>query len=148
VINSKTIERWLATSPFGLDVVIFGQVFGGRPGEAPQSFKSFELDADVLTMRFNTTETLKIFGADSIKVNEFGNLVIPTAEKIVWGWHSYGATEVPANWCTDTFILREDGDVDMTVAGVIRQHLSRFGNPDKKYIKPQDPALQLMRFGK
>ena len=96
-----------------------------------------------MTISFNTTETLRIFGADSVQFDISNGLVIPRAKKIVWGWHSYGNIQTPATWSTYTYVSQEDGDVLVTVEGSIRAHLSRFGNPDKKFPKLSHPALQL-----
>lgn len=143
MINLEVVRSCFSSHPRGLDVVIFGHIFGGKPGEAPQDFRTFELDAETLTLFFNTTEKMEIFGAESIELDYSGALMIPIAKKIVWGWHWYGRSQTPANWCTYTYILQEDGDVWVSVEGPIREQLSRFGNPDRKYPRSNHPAVQL-----
>jgi|SRR5579871_1754493 len=119
-------RAWLSGAPFDqVDVEIAGQIFGGRPGEAPQRPRSHEWEGDTLRMAFNTTESLVVRGPSGIELGSIGGvadggvLIIPEAREVRWGWHYYGRPETPENWCVLTYRFA-DGQVTKEVTGPTR----------------------------
>jgi len=43
---------------------------------------------------------------------------------VSFGWHYYGKTQTPKNWCTITYILNEDGLVVYNLSGPMVNHIA------------------------
>jgi hypothetical protein len=80
------------------DLVIAGQVFGGRHGEAPQCLQSALLTPNGLRVQFDSTEVLSITTPAGILL-EPQALSVRSADEVVFGWHCYGREQTPENWC-------------------------------------------------
>ncbi|HYH03256.1 MAG TPA: hypothetical protein VEC37_09155 [Bacillota bacterium] len=101
----------------GVDLEMFGGIFGGRIGEATQQVESFSFADNRLEFRFNPTEQLEIINPQGVTL-ERCRLVIARADEVRWGWHYYGNPKTDENWCTIQYIVKED-HIDWTVTGKI-----------------------------
>ena len=106
--TTEAVNSWFAShSGEAFDLVLAGNVFGGRYGESPQHVKCAALEGDTLRISFNTTETLTILGPRDV-VFERNGLSIRAAKELEFGWHSYGKEEKPENW--KVIRLRSNGE--------------------------------------
>jgi len=80
------------------DLVLAGQVFGGRYGESPQRVKSALLTPDSLLVQFSPTEVLSITAPEGILLEPEG-MFVSLASEVTFGWHCYGRDRTPENWC-------------------------------------------------
>jgi hypothetical protein len=107
-INKDSFFDWIKlTEKKWLSIIVAGQIFGGRPGEAPQTPKGFQIISDTLLITFNTTERLWVKNPVGIEINT-GKLTIKSAKIIRWGWHYYGRPQTDLNWCEEVFIVNKD----------------------------------------
>lgn len=105
--KKSELTNWLKrTNKNLLNIFIADQVFGGRPGEAPQTPKDFKIIGETLLITFSTTEKLWVENPTNIQVkNE--ELTINSAKTIRWGWHYYGRTQIDLNWCEKIYIIND-----------------------------------------
>jgi hypothetical protein len=97
-LDANEVSKWLERlRGKHFDLVLGGQVFGGRYGEAPQSLKAAKLEGNLLVLEFCTTESLHIFAPTDISLEPNG-LLVSRAARVEFGWHSYGTEETPQNW--------------------------------------------------
>lgn len=106
--DKDLLDRWLsATRNSALSVIIAGRVFGGRYGEAPQQPRLLCVEGANLTICFNTTERLVVTDPSGIRLGEYQQLIVRDASQVTWGWHYYGRSETPENWCEERFKIRD-----------------------------------------
>ncbi|RZL05503.1 MAG: hypothetical protein EOO89_26300 [Pedobacter sp.] len=104
-INKTEFYRWVKqTGDKWLDVYVAGVVFGGRPGEAPQVPKDFQVIDNSLLLTFGTTERLWIQEPIGIQISEL-EFSIQSAKVVRWGWHYYGRPQTSLNWCEQVSIV-------------------------------------------
>ena len=89
-----------------LNIYIAGQVFGGRPGEAPQKPKDFQIIDDTLLIKFSSTERLWVKNPVGIQIGN-NKLTIQSATVVRWGWHSYCRPQTDLNWCEKIYIVND-----------------------------------------
>lgn len=105
--DKQEFKRWIKeTKNDWLNIFIVGQVFGGRPGEAPQKPKDFKIIGDTLLITFKGTERLWIKNPIGIKI-ENNKLIIEKAEMIRWGWHYYGREQTELNRAELLYIIQD-----------------------------------------
>ncbi len=106
-INKNDFFDWIErTEKSWLNIYIAGQVFGGRPGEAPQTPKDFQIIGDTLLITFSRTERLWVKNPVEIKIQN-NKLTIQSATVVRWGWHYYGRPKTDLNWCEEIYIVNE-----------------------------------------
>ena len=106
--TTEAVNSWFASHcGEAFDLVLAGNVFGGRYGESPQHVKCAALKGDTLQISFNTSETLTIFRPRDVSLESNG-LSIREVKELEFGWHSYGKEENPENW--KTIRIRSNGD--------------------------------------
>jgi hypothetical protein len=106
--TTEAVNSWFASyCGEAFDLVLAGNVFGGRYGESPQHVKCAALKGDTLRISFNTTETLTVLGPRDVVLGSNG-LSIREVKELEFGWHSYGKEEKPENW--KTIRLRSNGE--------------------------------------
>jgi hypothetical protein len=106
-INKKDFFDWIKrTEKDWLNIYIAGQVFGGRPNEAPQTPKDFQIIEDTLLITFSRTERLWVKKPVDIKIQNY-KLTIQSATVVRWGWHYYGRPQTDLNWCEEIYIVNE-----------------------------------------
>ena len=116
----KKINEWLLANRYKeFSIVIGGHIFGGRYGESPQNPKSLERTDDILKFYFNTTEKL-IIKKPKLIFSFFGNLCVPFASEVIWGWHYYGHDQIPENWCEEVY-RRKGFEISVTRKGPIKE---------------------------
>ena len=142
ILNEKTLKYWVARDIW-VDVVMFGEIFGTKSGESSQALRAYSTNDKVLSLYFDKTERLDIHNANSLAIDVNGDLCIPYADKLVWGWHSYGKPQTQQFWCTYTYTKVSEFEVRYTVAGSIREHFFRWGNPDRVIKLTGQQALRL-----
>jgi len=107
-IDKEKFNNWIKqTEKNWLNIFIAGEVFGGRPGEAPQQPKDIEIFNDTLLITFKGTERLWIKKPVGIKI-ENNKFTVQAAETIRWGWHYYGRTPSNLNWAELLYISDKD----------------------------------------
>ena len=106
-INRVDFLKWIKqTEKVWLNIYIAGQVFGGRPGEAPQTPKDFRIIDDTLLITFSRTERLWVKKPVDIKIQN-NKLTIHSATVVRWGWHYYGRPQTDLNWCEKIYLVNE-----------------------------------------
>jgi|GEM_PF-5543243 len=104
----NVMEQWFSNrSKRPINLRFSGCWFAGRPEEAPQNPISFSVGQDKLIINFEPTERLTIIEPEGIKIvddtqNDF-SLIIPVAERAVFGWHYYGRPQTAENWCEEAY---------------------------------------------
>ena len=112
-IDDTKFEKWIRHNKGKLlDIYISGQVFGGRPGEAPQEPKGFEIIDSTLLINFHGTEKLWIKQPLGISIDK-RKLRVENATEITWGWHYYGRPQTEGNWCERVYTIM-DNNIDRT----------------------------------
>lgn len=107
-IDKDKFFNWVKlTEQNWLNIFIAGQVFGGRPNEAPQQPNKFQILEDTLLITFKRTERLWIKNPTYIKFDN-NQLTIQTAKIIRWGWYYYGRPQTDLNWCEEIYIVDKD----------------------------------------
>lgn len=109
-----------------ITVEIAGEIFGGRYGESPQLVRDYEVTDQNITIYFESSERLTITNPSSLMVGSSNELFIDKAEKVLFGWYFYGRSQIPENWCTETYELKEDGQVIFNLAGPINSYLASY----------------------
>ncbi|MEL7500769.1 MAG: hypothetical protein AAFN77_24465 [Planctomycetota bacterium] len=117
-----------------LDVIIAGRVFGGRHGESPQSLRELEFDGSTVLIRFATTETLTIETPSAFLRGEYGQLIIPHASRIVFGWHYYGRDPKPENWC-ELIYEASSNQIQLTRTGPLMPGITQFNYTDNRIVE-------------
>lgn len=46
------------------------------------------------------------------------------AKQVSFGWYYYGKTQTPENWCTISYVLREDGFVEYSRSGPMISYIA------------------------
>ena len=104
-----TLAEWFAKrSGTYVEVILGGQVFGGRIGEAPQKPRDYQWDGATLLIRFGTTEELEIQEPGGIAIGPRFDLTIPEAKRVRWSWHYYGRPQTPSNRCEEVLVPEAD----------------------------------------
>jgi hypothetical protein len=138
------LATWLTRAKDKLfDIVIAGKVFGGRPGEAPQTPREFTLTGDGFVIHFGGghsvtitdatgrtgptiqvggTETLTVIHPSGVSIGPAGELVVTSADEVRFGWHFYGRAQTEENWCVEAY-KRKNTQVEYTVTGPITPYL-------------------------
>jgi hypothetical protein len=101
-----------------VDVIIAGEIFGGRRGELPQVIKELEIGYDKFLLKFGTTEKLSIYRPEEIKIGTNNQLIVGNASKAVFGWHHYGSPQTNETWSEIAYI-KSKKKVQVTWTGVI-----------------------------
>ena len=138
--SQKLLDAWISRG-IHADLIFYGEILGTKSGESPQLLKEYEYASDYLRLGFNTTEELYVYEPSECFENVDSDLCIKSATKLVFGWHSYGKPQSEQYWCTFTYEKIGDDDVRRTPTGVMREHLKRFGDPDKTFSSRGYPAL-------
>jgi len=108
MVDEPTIGEWLDSKRNAYcDVIIAGRVFGGRHGESSQQPKAYSIDGNLVTVRFGTTERLVITDPSAFSIGTDGQLIVPTASHVSWGWHYYGRPQTDDNWCVESFAIAD-----------------------------------------
>ncbi len=115
----KLVEKWFMENlGSSVDIVIAGEIFGGRRGELPQVVNNLELETEKFVIKFATTEKLSVYKPDKIKVGKENQLIIGDAPKAIFGWHHYGSPQSEATWSEITY-MKLKKRVQVTWTGVI-----------------------------
>jgi len=101
-----------------VDVIIAGEIFGGRRGELPQVVKELEIENDKFLIKFGTTEKLSVYKPEKIKIGKHKQLIVSDASKAIFGWHHYGSPQSEETWNEITY-LKLKKKVQVTWTGVI-----------------------------
>jgi hypothetical protein len=92
------LNTWLALNiGRSFDVVLAGNVLGGRYGESPQKLKQATLEVETLRINFNTTELMIVVNPSGVSFEKNG-LLVKNAAEVVFSWHSYGTEANAENW--------------------------------------------------
>jgi hypothetical protein len=87
------------------DLLIAGRCFGGRAGESPQRLANASIEDGTLVVRFEPTEQLTVVRPSALEIGRRGDLTVPDAAEVSFGWHFYGRPQIPENWCIHTYQL-------------------------------------------
>lgn len=88
----------------------------------------------VVVIRFATTERLVITDPSQARIGEYGELIIPNALDVRFGWHYYGEPQSPENWCE--IIYRRDGSqVTYISTGSSRPGVEVFEYAGDEFVK-------------
>jgi hypothetical protein len=109
-----------------INIEIAGEIFGGRYGESPQSVRDYEVSEQNITIYFESSERLIITNPSSLMIGSRNELCIDKAEKVFFGWYFYGRSRIMENWCTETYDLKEDGQVIFNLSGPINSYLASY----------------------
>jgi len=121
--QSAEALRWIAAhSGKYVDVVMAGQVVGGRYGESPQCICSASIGEAAFRVQFAPSEILSVENPVGFECLPNG-LFIRQATKLVFGWHYYGRPKTLENWCEQHYEF-ENGKVSFYAKGPL---LSRAG---------------------
>ena len=101
-----------------VDVIIAGEVFGGRRGELPQVVKELEIESNKFLIKFGTTEKLSVYKPEKIKIGKQKQLIVSNASKAIFGWHHYGSPQSKETW-SEIAYLKLKKKVQVTWTGVI-----------------------------
>ena len=101
-------DRWLT-------LYLAGQVFGGRPGEAPLELTRGTFDGSAALLEFRDGESLVVHEPSGLVIAS-GDLIIPGAAEVRFGWYSYGSTQTPENRCELVYRLA-NGHVSVVATG-------------------------------
>jgi hypothetical protein len=117
--DQKLVEEWfMDTLGSSVDVIIAGEIFGGRRGELPQVVKELEFGYDKFVIKFGTTEILSIYRPEKIKIGKQKQLIVESASKAIFGWHHYGVAQSDETWSEITY-LKSNKKVQVVWTGVI-----------------------------
>jgi hypothetical protein len=134
-LQMNALEDWFAEHrDQHLDVIIAGRIFGGRHGESMQRPREFEFDGTTLQIRFATTEKLTVENALDIQLGEYGQLIIPRASRVVFGWHYYGREQTPDNWCEEIY-KSNNGLVQLTRTGPLMPGVEQIKYNDERFVE-------------
>lgn len=133
--QTDTLQQWF-TSKQGkyVDVIIAGRIFGGRSQESPQMPREYTLNGQLLTLRFATTETLVVTKPSGFTLGEYGQLIIPDAEEVQFGWHYYGRPQTPDNWCEEKYKKRRNR-IELVRSGPCRPALEDFTYDGDRFVE-------------
>ncbi len=101
-----------------VDVIIAGEIFGGRRGELPQVVKEIEFGYDKFDIKFGSTEKLSIYRPEKLKIGKQNQLIVGNASKAIFGWHHYGVAQSDETWSEITYV-KSKKKVQVTWTGVI-----------------------------
>jgi hypothetical protein len=129
------LDRWLGTKQDSyIDLIIADRVFGGRLGESPQRPTAFQMVGPVLAIRFDSTERLTVAHPSGARVGSSGELIIPDALDVRFGWHYYGRPQIPANWCEEIY-WRDANRVELVRTGPLHPETQVFRYKGSEFVK-------------
>ena len=110
MINLDVFLNWYSLKKGKyINIKLGGRIFGCRFGESPQLVRDFEIiDERILKIRFATTEVLEIISPVLIEIGGYDQLIVKSADEVLFGWHYYGRPQNPENWCTESYKLIDD----------------------------------------
>jgi hypothetical protein len=155
------LTRWLQQiRGRTVDVIMAGQYFGGKRGEAPQApetytipeegftlhfggayeYVSTALDGSKHTVREGGTERLEVIHPSGLSIPTEGTLMVAAADEVQFGWHFYGRAQTPENWCVDIY-KRTGEEVEHTFTGPIKAVYR--GPLPERFLLPEGPFVCL-----
>ena len=115
----EIVEQWFMSNlGSSVDLVIGGEIFGGRRGELPQVVKELELESEKFLIKFGTTERLSVYKPSKVKIGKENQLIVGDASKAVFGWHHYGVPQSPETWSEIAYV-KSKKKVQVTWTGVL-----------------------------
>lgn len=123
-----------------INIEIAGEIFGGRYGESPQLVCNYDIKSTEYKIYFDPTEVLTITAPSSFLIGSNNELIVDKALLVSFGWHYYGRSRTPENWCTVTYDLREDGLVVYNLSGPMVNHLA----PHREFYLGENSFLRLL----
>ena len=105
----QSIEAWFAKRKGKwVNVVLAGQIVGGRFDESPQIPRDFSYHDSTLKISFDTTEVLIVERPTGVLLANDDALTIHRASRVTFGWHYYGRPQISENWCEERYRLAEE----------------------------------------
>lgn len=127
MVSLSTFKEWFKNHKDKyINVEIAGEIFGGRYGESPQLVRDYEIIEPNIKIYFGPSEILIITNPSSVMIGRDNELIVDKAEQVIFGWHYYGRSRIPENWCTETYELKENGFVECNLNGPISSHLAPY----------------------
>ena len=129
------LTRWLESAREGHhDIIIAGEIIGGRHGEAMQRPVAFQLMGAILVIRFDGTERLTVSDPGGIGLDEWGGLQISRASEARYGHHYYGRPQTPENWIETIFRNRKEM-VEIITLGSLLAGVRTIPLPDNPFVR-------------
>src|SRR5262249_4426048 len=105
--NRDALFEWVARQEARwLDLYLAGQVFGGRPGDAPLELLNATFDGTTARLYFNDGEMLVVEQPSGFLTAD-GRLTVPVAAEVRFGW-SFGLERTRDNWSELVYTLTND----------------------------------------
>ncbi|MDF1540503.1 MAG: hypothetical protein P1Q69_16525 [Candidatus Thorarchaeota archaeon] len=115
----EIVEGWFMENlGSSVDVVIGGEIFGGRLGEMRQTIKELELESEKFLIKFGTTERLSVYKPEKVKVGKQNQLIVGDASKAIFGWHHHGLQQSTETWSEIAYV-KQKKRIQVTWTGVI-----------------------------
>ena len=135
MLNTHKFLKWYEKNKDKyVNIEMAGRIFGGSIDESPQKPREYFLTEDEFKLHFATTEVLTIINPSSFEIGSYQELIIPRADKVSFGWHYYGRSQTPENWCIETFELIEDM-VQYTRSGPLNPMISSFTFQEGAFVR-------------
>ena len=113
--NRDALFEWVAGQHARwLDLYLAGQVFGGRPGDAPLELLNATFDGTTARLYFDDGEMLTVEQPSGFIIAD-GRLTVPVAAEVRFGW-SFGLERTRDNWSELVYTLSNE-EVSVTSSG-------------------------------
>ena len=133
-MDVSILRKWfLSRRGKYVNVIIAGQVFGGRIDESPQLVHELWIEQNKFTIGFATTETLVVTNPSGF-VREYSQLIVPDADEVLFGWHYYGRPQLPENWCEEIY-RKQGSDVVYLRRGPLSPGEGRFKYEGERFVE-------------
>ncbi len=131
----KLLSTWLDQAKESRhDIIICGQFIGGRHGESMQRPVATQLLGPILVVRFDGTERLVITDPSGIRLGDFQELIISSANDARYGWHYYGRPQSPENWIEKIYRKRNN-EIQLIRTGNLKPKLETFIYEGNEFVK-------------